>query len=426
MTYRKRVSEKILKDLLKISGGILITGAKGVGKTETASFLSKTKYFLSDHNEKNNVEELLVLDKSQIFNRYKPILFDEWQDVPQLWDYLRNEIDKNKYKGAFILTGSSTPKNIDKIMHSGIGRINRFVLRTMSLWEQKKSSGRISLESLFYNENKELFYYKNDVNIKNVISDVCEGGWPATLDMNSKEKIDYVYEYYNNLIKYDINYFVSKNLNTNYVSAIMKSYSRNIGSQSSKNVLINDVSENNSIKISESTVFDYLSYLKNLFIIEELESWTSIKIRSKSIIRTSPTKYFVDPSIAVAALNLNEELLLQNLNTLGFLFENLCIRDLRVYAQSIKGEVFKYKDSNGLEIDAAISLRDGKWGLVEIKLSDSEKNIEQAKESLNKVKNNIEVENSIKPSFLMILVGVGNTRKTSDGFYIVNIRDLKK
>ena len=419
--YYKRIIDEILKNKLEAKGAVLIEGPKWCGKTTSASMVAKSILYMQEPDKVKQNLELAEINPSLLLAGETPRLIDEWQMAPKLWDAIRFEVDKRNEFNQFILTGSSVPANFDEINHSGAGRISRLLMRTMSLYESKDSNGNVSLSNLFDGNEIE---GKNDVGIERIAFLICRGGWPKSIDTKDSIALEQSYDYLDAIINIDINKAGSLNHNVNKIRRLLKILSRAVSSQMTLKAIEKDMSLNNDDSLTDETIKKYISSLEKIFVIEKSSAWNP-NLRSKTAIRTSDTWYFVDPSIATASLGVGPIDLINDLNTMGLLFENLCIRDLRVYAEFLNGNVFHYRDKTGLECDAVIHLRNGKYGLVEIKLG-GEKLIEEAVNTLNKFEKSIDIKKMNEPSFKMILVGVGDyAYKRKDGIYIVPITCLK-
>ncbi len=419
--YRKRIADEILIRKLEGKGAVLIEGPKWCGKTTTAEQVSNSILYMDDPERKSQNIQLAELSPKLLLNGKTPRLIDEWQLAPKLWDAIRFEVDHRDELGQFILTGSAVPVDKKEITHSGTGRFTYLTMRPMSLYESGDSNGNISLKELF--NNKEL-YGTSNLSIERLAFLICRGGWPKSIDMRDEIALEQAYDYYESVIRSDINRSDNIIKNEDKVIRFMKSYARNMGTQVPNTVLIEDICGSNEISISEDTISSYINALRNIFVIEEMPAWNP-NIRSKTAIRTSSTRYFVDPSIAVSALGIEPTDLINDLKTFGFLFETLCVRDLRVYTDSLGGNVYHYRDKNGQECDAVIHLKNGKYGLIEIKLG-GDKLIEEGAHSLISMKNKIDTDKMNEPSFLMVLTGIGDyAYKRQDGVYVVPIGCLK-
>lgn len=420
--YKKRIADELLKRKLKGKGAVLIQGPKWCGKTTTAEQIASSILYMANPEEKEQNLTLADLNPSLLLKGDVPRLLDEWQMAPKLWDAVRFEIDHRGQEGQFILTGSSVPANMDDISHTGTGRFAWLTMRPMSLYESGESTGTVSLLELF-NHTVQL----NGVN-KLALDDIaylcCRGGWPRSIFMDKDIALDQAYDYYDAIVNSDISRVDNVSRNPERAKNLMRSYARNIGSQASNETLRNDMINNDVFSLDTDTVYSYLNALKKIFVIEEAPAWNP-NLRSKTAIRTSETRYFIDPSIAAASLGMGPNDLINDLNTFGLIFEALCIRDLRVYAESINGSVYHYKDATDLECDAVIHLRNGSYGLIEIKLG-GDKLINEGAENLKKVRDKIDVKKMNNPSFLMVLTATGQyAYEREDGIYVVPIGCLK-
>ena len=348
-----------------------------------------------------------------------PRLIDEWQLAPKLWDAVRFEVDQRRAFGQFILTGSATPPDWSLVSHTGTGRIARLIMRPMSLLESKESSGEISLKDLF-SGNKELVG-RSDIDASQLAFLACRGGWPMSVKLTGLSALLQARDYVDSVAESELSLADNTRRDEYRLRQFLRSYARLVGSQASASQIQKDISANT--EVSDKTVYEYQRVLKGIFVIEDTPAWNP-NLRSKTAIRSTDTRYFVDPSIGAASLGLGPEDLLADLNTFGFIFENLCIRDLRIYAEALDGSVFHYRDSNNLECDAVIHLRNGKYGLVEIKLG-GDKLIEEGVATLKKLESKLDTDRMNKPSFLMVLTGVGDYAfRRPDGVYVVPIGSL--
>jgi len=351
-----------------------------------------------------------------------PHLIDEWQEAPQIWDAVRFAADHNPTMGQFILTGSAVPVDTTLMRHSGIGRISRLTMRTMSLWESKDSSGQISLEELF--SQPDSIFADADLQLSDIAFLICRGGWPQATNLDKKHALRPVYDYVDAVAEVDISRVDNTLRNSARARRLLRSLARHQATQAANTVIRDDMKINPSDTITEDTVASYISALKNIFVIEDMECWNP-NLRSKTAIRTSATHYFTDPSIGVAALGIGPNDLFNNLNTMGLLFETLAVRDLRVYAEMLDGHVYHFRDKNGLECDSVVHLRNGHYGLVEIKLG-GDTLIEEGAKALNRLESKIDTDKMFAPSFKMILTAVGNIAyRRNDGIYVVPIGCLK-
>lgn len=421
--YKPRIADSILEDKLDAMGAVIIEGAKYCGKTTLASQHAKSILYMADPDSR---EQNLIMAQTNISRLLKgdtPRLIDEWQLAPQFWDAVRNEIDRRRADGQFILTGSAVPADSSSIFHSGTGRMSWLKLRTMSLWESGDSTGEVSLTALF--KNPENIDGSSDIDIERLAFLTCRGGWPkASLKTNPKSALIQAEEYFEAVVRSDISRADGIQRDQELARRLMRSLARNQGAQAPISTFLADLSVNGSM-LSETTIYSYLNALKNIFVVEDSVAWNP-NLRSKTAVRTSDTRYFSDPSIATAALGLGPEDLINDLNTFGHIFETLCVRDLRVYAEAIGGTVYHYRDKNGLECDAVVHLKNGKYGLVEVKLG-GEKLINEGASNLLKLADKIDTTKMNRPSFLMVLTGVGQYayRRPSDGILVVPIGSLK-
>lgn len=421
MEYRKRLADEVLKDKLEASGAVLVEGAKWCGKTTTSKQIAKSVLYMQEPAQKK--QNLLMADTnpSLLLQGNTPRLIDEWQLAPKLWDAVRFEVDQRDDFGQFILTGSAVPPDTSEISHSGTGRISRMLMRPMSLFESGESSGSVSLEGLFNTDYEVSASVESD--IEKLAFLICRGGWPKAVGKSVKVALQQAVDYYDAVVNSDISRVDGKERNPERAKLLMRSYSRNIGSQAKFEEIRQDILGNDVDSFSIDTLYDYLNALKKIFVVEDAPAWNP-NLRSKTAIRNTDTRYFVDPSIATASMGLGPKDLINDLSTMGLLFENLCVRDLRIYAQSIGGEIYHYRDKSGLECDAVVHLRNGSYGLVEIKLG-GDKLIEEGCATLNKFEKIIDTTKMKSPSFKMILTGVGNYAfKRPDGILVVPVRSL--
>ncbi len=423
MKYYSRYIDNQIKKLLRTSGAILLKGPKFCGKTTTALNYAKSNIRL---NVKNTIE-MVKANPSIALKGEKPHLIDEWQTVKDIFNQVKADLDLNYEFGKYILTGSATPTDTKDIFHTGAGRITSLEMRPMSLFESLDSKGLISLNDLFLNKPIDFYEPNNDFTLFDLAYLTVRGGWPLTLKATNKEDaIQITRNYYKeifNLTSLENEEYNRKN--PDILRSIVKSYARNISTQVNKQTILDDLTKSGEINISRITFDEYLNVLKNLFIIKDIESWNPT-IRSKTSIRSTPTRHFNDVSIACAALNLSPFDLINDLNTFGYFFKDLAIRDLSIYMNELNGEVKHYRDNAGLECDAILKLNDGRYGLCEIKIG-GENGIKQAKKTLLLLKNKlIEKSEEKAPSFLMILVGSGSPYYINkEGIYVIPINLLK-
>lgn len=422
MVYKKRIVDDMMALKLRSKGAVVIEGPKWCGKTTTALQQSKSVLKVDEPDKRQDNLELSRIKPSLLLEGETPRLIDEWQVAPLLWDAIRNEVDKRSLEGQFILTGSSVGSESTEITHSGTGRFTWLKMRTMSLFESDESSGEVSLSELF--KTPEEITGKNKLSINDIAFAISRGGWPHSINMDKDVALLQAYDYYDGIVKSDVNRVDGISKNEERVKKLLRSYARNIGTQASYSSIKKDTAVNDSDAISENTLLTYINALKKIYVIEDMPAWNP-NLRSKTAIRTADTRYFSDPSIAVASLGLGVEDLFEDMKTFGFLFESLVVRDLRIYADSIGGNVYHYRDKNDLECDAVIHLRNGRYGLIEIKLG-GEEAIKEAAKSLKKVYEKIDTDKMKEPSFMMIVIGVGDfAYKREDGIYIVPIGCLK-
>ena len=422
--YKNRIADQILADKLEAMGAVLIEGPKYCGKTTLATQQAKSILYMADPETKSQNLAMAQTNIKRLLQGETPRLIDEWQLAPQFWDAVINEVDKRDEDGQFMLTGSAVPPKQDEIFHSGTGRMSWLKLRTMSLWESGDSSGDVSLGALF--KNADSVDGASKIDIDQLAFLTCRGGWPkATLKKSKKAALLQAKEYYEAVYRYDISRVDDVERDPELTKRLMRSYSRNQGSQASAGTILADIRANESDELSENTIYSYIKALKKIFVIEDSLAWNP-NLRSKTAIRTSDTRYFIDPSIATAALGLGPDDLINDLNTFGLLFETLCVRDLRVYADALGGTVYHYRDKSNLECDAVVHLENGSYGLIEIKLG-GDTLIKEGAENLQLLANKLDTTKMKKPSFLMVLTGVGDYayKRPEDGVLVVPIGCLK-
>lgn len=395
---------------------------KWCGKTTTAEQFSKSILYMSKPEDVSSNLMMADINPSKLLEGKTPRLIDEWQIAPKLWDAVRFEVDHRENYGHFILTGSAVPPKTDEVFHTGTGRFAWIKMRPMSLYESGESTGEVSLKEMF--NQPEQLSATNKLNIDDLAFLICRGGWPETADMDKDVALDQAFDYYNAIVNTDISRVDDVKRDPERAKRLMKSYARNQGSQTAYTVLRDDIAANDSELITDDTVYAYTNALRKIFVIEDMPAWNP-NLRSKTAIRTSDTRYFIDSSIATASLGLGPEDLIKDLNTMGLFFETMCVRDLRVYAESIDGEVYHYRDKSGLECDTVVYLRNGSFGLIEIKLG-GDKLIEEGAENLKIFSRKIDTDKMKAPSFLMVLTGTGNfAYRREDGVYVVPIGCLK-
>lgn len=420
--YKKRIADKLLKYRLEEVGAVLIEGPKWCGKTTTAEQQSKSVLYMADPDNQKSLVEMADLGIKMLLKGNAPRLIDEWQIIPQIWDAIRFEVDHRREEGQFILTGSAVPASTDRIHHSGTGRFAWITMRTMSLWESGESTGEVSIGKLF--EGGYTVEGYNKLKIDDIAYLVCRGGWPSAVGKNQRVALRQVYDYYDAVVKSDVERVDEVSRNSERTKLLLRAYARAQGAQVSIGAIRQDMKQNDDDTLADKTVQSYIGALKKIFVIEDMPAWNP-NLRSKTAIRSADTRYFVDPSIAVAALGLGPADLLNDLETFGLLFETLCIRDLRIYADSVDGSVYHYRDKNGLECDAVIHLRNGAYGLIEIKLGGANA-IEKGVSTLTSLASKIDTTKMKAPSFLMVLTAVGDyAYQRKDGVLVVPIGCLK-
>lgn len=421
-SYKPRIADALLARKLKGKGAVVVEGPKWCGKTTTAEQLAKSVLYMSKPEDLKSNLLMADIDPAGLLEGETPRLLDEWQIAPSLWDAIRFEIDHRGGVGHFILTESAVPPKTAEMVHSGTGRFSRMKMRPMSLYESMESSGKISLGDLFSQPKK--IFASNDLGIDELAFLICRGGWPSSIDMEQDVALDQAFDYFDAVVNIDISRVDDVKRDPERAKRLMKSYSRHQGTQTTYTVIRDDIAANDSDFLTEDTVYSYTNALRKIFVIEDMPAWNP-NLRSKTAIRTSDTRYFVDPSIAVASLGLGPKELLGDLNTMGLLFETLCVRDLRVYADSLFGNVYHYRDKSGLECDAVVHLRDGAYGLVEIKLG-GDRLIEEGSRNLKALSEKIDTTKMKEPSFLMVLTGTGKyAYRRDDGIYVIPIGCLK-
>ncbi len=433
--YKNRVADRLLAEKLEAFGAVLIEGPKYCGKTTLASQQAGSILSMADTDTLGQNLALARTNISRLLAGETPRLIDEWQIAPQFWDAVRNEVDKRNEDGQFMLTGSAVPPKPKKdesgniieeenIHHTGTGRISRLRLRTMSLWESEDSTGDVSLEELFINPGT--VDGVSNIDLDRLAYLTCRGGWPkAVLKKSEKAALAQAFDYYDSVVSNDIKRVDDIDRDEELTKRIMRSYARNQGTQATVGTILADIKSNGDERMSDSTVYSYIKALKEIFVIEDSIAWNP-NLRSKTAIRTSDTRYFIDPSIATAALGMGPKDLINDMATFGFIFETLAIRDLRVYADALDGKVYHYRDKNNLECDAVIHLRNGSYGLVEVKIGGTEP-IREGAESLKTLSSKIDSTRMKTPSFMMVLTGIGNFayKRPEDGVLVVPIGCLK-
>lgn len=419
-TYYSRIIDSVVRSHLNTFGAVCIEGPKWCGKTWTASFHSQSVIYLGDPSGNFQNKELAKLDPKLVLSGETPRLIDEWQEVPELWDAVRFEVDQRGDKGQFILTGSATPAQ-KGILHSGAGRISTLRMRPMSLYESKDSSGQVSLEDIC--NGNFINVATDEVSLFKIIKLILRGGWPGSLGIDETAYTTVAREYLNAIINHDVYRLEGINRNTRKMNLLLKSLARNESTTVSINTLKKDIVEHDEDELDNDTISVYLTLFERMFLIENQKAFSS-NIRSSVRLKQMEKRHFVDPSLACALLNASENMLVNDLNSLGFLFETLCERDLRIYAESFNAKLFHYQDYSGFEIDAVIELESGEWIAIEIKLGSNQ--IDEAAKSLIKIRDKIREEGGIVPKALCIVCGISKAAYLrADGVYVVPITALK-
>jgi len=420
--YSPRIADKILREQLEAAGVVLIQGPKWCGKTTTAEQAAASVIYMDDPQKR--IEHILLAENNPglLLEGERPRLVDEWQLTPQLWDTARFDVSHKGLPGQFIFTGSAVPADKSKIAHTGTGRFAWLTMRPMSLWESKESNGGVSMKALFAGKQKASI--APNTTLDDLAFILCRGGWPGTLILKPQAALKQAINYVDAVCQNDISRVDGVTRDKSFAHRLLRSYSRLQGSQAPISTIYGDLSSGKEPSMNEDTISSYINALKMIFVIEDMEAWNP-NLRSKTAIRTSDTRYFVDPSIAAAALGIGPKDLINDINTFGLLFETMAVRDLRVYADALDGQVFHYRDKNGLECDAVVHLRNGSYGLIEIKLG-GEKLVEDGAKTLKRLSTKIDTNRMKEPSFLMVLTAVGSyAYQREDGVFVVPISCLK-
>ena len=418
--------DSLLEKKLQAKGAVLIEGPKWCGKTTTAEEIAVSKIMLAKPDIKDHFKSLLEIDSDAALTGDTPMLIDEWQTVPKLWDAVRYTVDHRHAMGQFILTGSAVPnQEAEKEReHSGTGRFAWLTMRPMTLFESGESNGTVSLGELFTAPEKIL--QKNDLKLSDIAFLICRGGWPIAIGLPEEAALEQAFDYYDAVTKEDVTNVDGIKRSSERVQRLMRAYARHQGTQAPIATLKEDLKNNDTTTLDEDTISSYLDALRKIFVVEDMPAWNP-NLRSKTAIRTTDTRYFVDPSIATAALGLGPTDLMNDLNSMGFFFEAMCVRDLRVFAEALNGRVYHYRDKSGLECDAVVHLRNGQYGLIEIKLG-GDSLIKDGAATLNALEAQIDTTRMKSPAFKMILTATGEYayRRTEDGIYVVPIGCLKQ
>lgn len=425
--YRNRIIDTVLKDELDAMGVVLIEGPKACGKTTTAEQVAGSVIYMDDPVRRAQYLQMVETDIKNILHGDTPRLIDEWQIAPKIWDAVRFEVDHRGEDGQFILTGSAVPppKNKEEMIHSGAGRVSWVRMRPMSLWESGDSTGQVSLGDLFRLKGDAIIRGENRHNLESVAFLTCRGGWPKAVNKGfDKSALRQVINYYEAIVRSDISRVDDVERDEERTRRIMRSLARHQGQQVSVQSIMGDIKSNEASELSDKTVYSYINALKSIFVIEDMPAWNP-NLRSKYAIRSSDTRYYIDPSIACAAMGLGPNDLVSDLRTFGFIFECLCVRDLRIYAQSLDGQLFHFRDKSGLECDSVVHLRNSDYGLVEIKIG-GDSLINEGAANLIELKNRIDTERMKSPAFLMVLTAVGDfAYRRTDGVIVVPVGCLK-
>ena len=418
MKYLPRIVDKEIDELMEIMGAVLIEGCKWCGKSTTGLYHAKSVIEFQNPDRKQEYDNIRNTKPSLFLNGEKPRMFDEWQMYPVVWDSVRTDVDHTGLKGQYILTGSAKPSE-GETMHTGTGRISRVLMRPMSLFESKESTGEVSFGDILAGKD---ISGVSKLSLEDIASIIVSGGWPASISIKSDAKYRIAKEYVKSLIHEEVRSVDGVERNTEKMQNVLRSLARNISTQVSNSTIEADIRNSFDDYISRPTLTDYLNTLEKLFVIEDVNA-TNLNLRSKYALRTKPKKYFVDPSIATAILDLKPMDLINDLNTFGFMFESLCIRDLKIYTESLGGDVTFYRDERGFEVDAILRMPSGKWGAIEIKLGAGY--IDEAANNLLKFKEHVDIKKCGEPSFLLVLTGTNYSYKRDDGVYVVSIGTLK-
>ena len=423
--YRHRIMDNLLAKKLQAKGAVLIEGPKWCGKTTTAEEIAASKVLLAKTDAKEQFKRLLEIDSDTALSGEAPMLIDEWQTVPKLWDAVRYTVDHRRKMGQFILTGSAVPdKDAEKEReHSGTGRFAWLTMRPMTLSESGESNGSVSLADLFAAPEK--LFGRNSLKLQDIAFLICRGGWPMAVGLPEEAALEQAFDYYDAVTKEDVTRVDGVKRASERVRRLMRAYARHQGTQASIATLREDLKNNDTATLDDDTIVSYLEALRKIFVVEDMPAWNP-NLRSKTAIRTADTRYFVDPSIATAALGMGPADLVNDLNTMGFFFETMCVRDLRVYAEALNGKVYHYRDKSGLECDAVVHLRNGQYGLIEIKLG-GQSLIDDGVRTLNSLAAQVDTSRMKAPAFKMVLTATGEYayRRSEDGIYIVPVGCLK-
>lgn len=418
MKYLPRIVDTEISELMEIMGAVLIEGCKWCGKSTTGFYHSKSMIEFQNPDKKQEYDDIKNTKPSLFLNGEKPRMFDEWQMYPVVWDAIRTDVDHTRLKGQYILTGSAKPSE-GETMHTGTGRISRVLMRPMSLFESGESTGDVSFSDIL---NGKDISGVSKLSLNDIASIIVRGGWPASIEVRSDAKYRFAKEYVKSLVHEEVKKLDGVERNPEKMQVVLRSLARNISTQVSSSTIEGDIKNVFDNDISRPTLNDYLNTLEKLFVIEDVNA-TNLNFRSKYALRTKPKKYFVDPSIATAILGIKPNDLIDDLNTFGFMFESLCIRDLKIYTQSYGGSITFYRDEKDFEVDAIFRTSNGKWGAIEIKLGAGY--VDDAARNLLKFSERVDTNKCGKPSFLMVLTGTDYSYRRDDGVYVVSIGTLR-
>ena len=403
--YRQRVADSVIAEVMEGKGAVLVEGPKWCGKTTTCAHLAKSVVSMDEPRRRERNVLLAKVDPDKLLEGEHPLLIDEWQIAPTLWDAVRYKVDRENGFGHYLLTGSSVPPRTDEINHTGTGRIARVRMRPMSLWESGESSGSVSLSRLFAGETFKAVE-AHESSLEEIAFAACRGGWPAVIGLRERVALRQAFDYVDAVVQSDISRFDGVSRDPERARRLMRSYARLQGSAATWGVIADDLSAHEGSAFGENTAYAYLNALRGIFVVEDMPAWHP-NLRRKTTIRTSDVRYFSDPSIVAASLRIGPNDLMDDLATFGLVFETMAVRDLRVYAEALDGDVFHFLDRNGLECDAVVHLRDGRYGLIEVKIG-GDALVEKGCASLRRLRDALDTEKMREPSFMMVLTAVGD------------------
>lgn len=419
--YYSRLIEKEIELKLRTSGAVVVAGPKFCGKTTTCMLYQKSFIKL---NTKQSIT-MARMNPQGVLTGEKPRLIDEWQKAPDIWNQIKDDLDFDYQFGKYILTGSSTPADKTEVHHSGAGRITPIKMRPMSLWESQESEGTISLSNLFEAKGNYPWDMNANITLDDIAFLICRGGWPISVRAPKDIAVEITKNYYNGLFVFeDCENERFRNKRPEVLKMILRSYARHISTEAATTTIIADIRQSNERSMDAKTFEDYMEALRDLYVLEDLPAWNP-NIRSKTSIRSTPTRHFIDTSIACRSLGVSPQDLMNDLETFGLFFEDFAVRDLSIYANAIGGTLSHYRDNTGLECDAVLHLEDGRWAAIEIKLGGDDL-IEYGANSLKVLRNKIiEKSEEQAPAFLMVLTAVGGAYQREDGVYVAPINMLK-